>query len=420
MPDYSQVNLTQEEIERLRRRAFSTMPLIARLFRRGAIRRLRRALRQRQALEILVDLCDHPDEGAAAECRNCLEKLSDEVATDGLCELAIEKPGGRAAEICLRGQLRPSDHDRLCVFLFVTNQLDSYFEEDFEFQCLRREYEDARPELRQHILRILRSGDRRCLAFFSHRKLLNECSEQEILRTLRSFHRHRDWSRLFHAFQDLPLRYGLRILHDLARTNWEPESKEERALYRRVLEQARGQLPPPSRPAASLGAAFEIWIEMGKNPVLAAKDVEELLGELVRAAPPRAVALVSALSDKASPGSEASREILEHHHWLVRLAGHVTGLCIDFRHDGVDDRVQWVPRVAPEFPILEFQPGDATPALLEELSASVENDSSKTGLSVARKVLQSVLAHRITVASFEEMIVEIEPFAGEFEEVDSP
>ena len=414
--------MNADETIRLRQHATCRWPVLGWWTRRRAIQRLEQASRHPEALRVLMELRDHENTSTAHRCRAFFDELHDPATVDALCELAIAEPAGPAARLCRQREFRPSDHDRLCVFLFVTKQLDAYFEEDYDFQCLRTEYENASPELRRHILRILRSGDRRCLPFFSHRKLLSECSEQEILRTLRSFLNHQDWPRLFQAFQDLPMRYGLRILHDLARTDWQPEAPAERSLYRQLLEDAHGQLSPASKPAQPPGKIFERWLEQGHGAPLSSRDISELLQELESAAPPRGVAIVAALARRTSPGSEASLAALRHHHWLVRLAGHVTGLSIDFDRDRVADAVHWVPRLAPELPILEFQPGNATPALLEAISAAVERDRDgpQGPLQVARKVLQTLMAHRITVGSFEEMVVDIEPFAGEFEPFEGP
>jgi hypothetical protein len=403
--------------EELKRRATCRWPILGGWVRRRAIDRLQQASRHPQALRVLLELRDHEHTTTANRCRMFFDELDDAASVDALCELAIAEPTGPATKICLCRNLQSSEHDRICVFLFVTKQLDAYFEEDYDFQCLRQEYDTASPDIRQHILRILRSGDRRCFAFFSLRKLLSECSEQEILRTLRSFFAHQDWPRLFRAFQELPLRFGLRVLHDLARTDWEPELPEERSLYRQVILDARGQLSPPSRPASPAGKVFEEWLEEGHRESFASHDVDSLLDALPQSTPPRAVAIVAALARRASPGSEAARIVLHHPHWLVRLAGHVTGLCIDFEQDRVVDPVAWVPRIAPELPLLEFQPSDTTPALLDSLSAAVERDRDHPlgPLQTARKVLQTLMAQRTTVGSFEEMLIEVEPFAGEFE-----
>jgi hypothetical protein len=102
--------------------------------------------------------------------RTALRAVTSAAAVDALCEEALRSPGRTAEMICLERGLRPSDPERACLFLFLTGQLDAYFEQDFEFQGLRLEYDRADAPIQARVLRGLRGGDARCLGFFGSRK----------------------------------------------------------------------------------------------------------------------------------------------------------------------------------------------------------------------------------------------------------
>ena len=63
--------------------------------------------------------------------------------------------------------------------------------------------------------------------------------------------------------------------------------------------------------------------------------------------------------------------------------------------------------------VLDFWPGKATPADLEALSAAPAE--AWTGkLVAARKVLRTIMSHRVTTGTFQPMVVEAAESAGEF------
>ena len=191
---------TPQELEQWRRGLRATFPILGGLRRRWAVTALASRLADPEVIPLLVEAHAGNDTEVASRARAALEGLPPGPARDALCDAVITDPAGPAARICAEKGMRPSDHERACLFLFVTRQLDAYFHEDFEFQNLRLEYERADAAVRAYVMDVVRSGDRRCAGFIGTRKALAECSEVEIKLAIDSWLRHQDWPRLFRGF----------------------------------------------------------------------------------------------------------------------------------------------------------------------------------------------------------------------------
>ena len=367
--------------------------------------------------EIVSALVD-TDETISENALLTLEGLENQEGIDALCEAAIQDAAGPAAKLCIRTGKRPSDHERACLFLFVTRQLDAYFEEDFEFQNLRLQYDRADEAVRAQVMEVVRSGDRRCAGFFGTRsKPLRQCSEAEIKLALDSWVRHREWSRLFHASLELPLKYSLPLLTPLGQSGFEPESPDLQSVFRQILADGGDQsaLPAPQKPASE-SSLLETWLTRGRDGDLARLSAAELIKRLEVATPPEGVALTAALATKGTVDDAAVQAVKHNPHWLVRLAGHLTGIFPpDLQHDTVQDANHWITELVASTGVLEVWPGESTPVDLEALSATPP-EAWVGRLGSARKVLRTVMTHRITTGTFEPMVVEAAEFAGEFVE----
>ena len=85
------------------------------------------ALERADLVPPLVAALTDRDEVIRSRALATLEGLPPGPTRDTLCDAAIEEPPGPAARICVEKGMRPSDHERACLFLFVTRQLDAYF-----------------------------------------------------------------------------------------------------------------------------------------------------------------------------------------------------------------------------------------------------------------------------------------------------
>jgi len=396
------------------RRLRSRWPLIGTLIRRRACRELAEE-GSPAAVPLLVGALEDRDERVRGMAEAALRSLSGREAVDALCRLAMEDPQGRAARICLETGKRPSDPEEACLFLFVTRQLDAYFNEDFDFQNLRAAYERAEPRVKESVMAVVRSGDRRCLGFFGRRKPLRECTPAEIQLAVESALRHRDWARLFRAFLQLPLKYSFPLLEHFRKSGWAPEEEDLKLLYRNLLRESEGQaLPPPSPPPAT-SPVFERWLEEGRSGEFARRGEAGLLVRLNNAAPPEGVRIVAALAGKAGSGSAAAQAVEQSPHWLVRLAGYATGLCrIPLDRDAVQDTNYWVGELVRSPAVLELWPEAATPADLETLNAAPRE--AWTGkLGAARRLLRVLLSWQLTAPELEPVVYEAGEFAPELE-----
>lgn len=368
----------------------------------------------------LARLLADSDEALRAGAERSLKKASPGPAQDALCDEAIRDPKGRVARICLENKFRPSEHERRCLFLFVTRQLDEYFQEDYEFQSLRLQYDRADAKVQAHVMEIVRSGDRRCAGFFGTKsKPLAECSETEIKLALDSWLRHQDWPRLFHACLELPLKYSFPAFSRFRNSGWEPEADDLRSAYRQILADSDGQAVPETGQPKAESPLFEQWLAEGRSGEPAKTNEAELLRRLTSATPPEGVRIVAALAAGSKPSPAAINAVRKSPHWPVRLAGYATGLLQDLASDGVEDSNHWIGELASVSGVLTFWPGRATPANLEALKAAPAE--AWTGrLGAARKVLRTIMGQRITTGTFEEMVVEAGEFAGEFVDAAEP
>lgn len=405
------------EMERLRQDLKAWFPITGAMRRRKAAGRLVEQRNCPEAIPLLLEAAGSKDVQVAEAASKALADISAGPGRDVLCELAIVAPTGGAAKLCIERGYRPSEHERACLFLFVTQQLDAYFQEDWEFQNLRMQYDRADAKLRSLIMEVVRGGDRRCLPFVVRpRKKLTESTEEEIRLAIESCVRHSDWARLFGACLELPLKYGFPALVKLSGSGWEPAEPEMRSLFRQFCADVKGQELPPAREPSAASSLFEQWLARGHEGDLASASEADLLERLKSADPPDAVPIVAALATKAKAGSAAASAVAQSPHWLVRLAGHAAGLTLDLVRDKPGDDNYWINELAGAAGVLEFWPGTATPADLEALSkAPAEALAGKLG--AARRVLRGIMGHRITTGVFEEMVVEAGADAAEFVQV---
>lgn len=397
--------MDQARIDQCGRRLHSRIPLLSIPLRRRACRLLADDL-SAAAVPYLCEALGSNDAEVCAIAEAALRSLSNPAAVDALCRLAVREPSGLAAKICRDKGWRPSDPEELCLFLFVTRQLEEYFKEDYEFQNLRLAYDRADAAVQAHVMDVVRSGDRRCLGFFGARKPLSECSEGEIKLAIDSGLRHKDWLRLFEAFLQLPLKYGFPLLDHFRSSGWQPDNKELRSLYKQVLQDSQGQCLPEAKKSGAASPLFEQWLA---QPALGSVE------QLRTAGPREGVAIVAGLARQSAAG--AAEAVRTSPHWLVRLAGYAKGLCQDLSQDEVKDDNFWVEALFGSGDLLEFWPGRATPADLDALqSAPREAWTGRYG--AIRRVLQGILAYRTTTGEFEEIEIEAGEFAAEFEEAE--
>ena len=370
-----------------------------------------------EVVSLVAQFLGEPDQTIQAQAAASLEQVGPGPAQDALCDIAIRDPKGPAAALCKRAGKRPSDPERLCLFLFVTEQLDEYAQEDHEFQSLRLEYERADATVREHVLRVAGSGDLRAAGFFSkRRKPLVECTEAEVEGGLQSWLRHEEWSQLFQACLELPLRKSLPLLAALRASGWEPVTAGLRSAYRQMLADAPDQAPAAEPPPAS--SLFAQWLAAGREGDRARASESELRSRLQAAAPPDGVTIVGVLAAKATLDAATVQAVQSSPHWLVRLAGYAAGILRpDLAQDSIEDSNYWVAQLGAAHGLLDFWPGRSTRADIDTLNAAPpEAWLGKPG--AARKVLRRILDQRHKGGTFTQVVIEVDERAGTFRPAD--
>lgn len=335
-----------------------------------------------------------PDVRSQADAE--IRRLPKGPVCDAICEIAIRDPNGDAAKVCDSAGLLPAEQGRLCLLLFVTRKLDTYFKEDDNFRYLRAEYDAADPTVQEHVLSVVRSGDRRCGGFLGGRKQLRECTEVEIGVAIDSAAGHRDWARLFRAVQELPLKYGLPVVEMLRTSGWSPEDPAARRLLEQVLADTAGLQAIEER-AKPDSSPFSQMLAAGADPKYASQSEADLMRLLEGSDPPAGVGIVAALAKKVAPGSPNAEKVLASPHWMVRLAGFACGLSADLRSTTVNDPVYWVRELARPSAALDLWVCDGGPKDMEALDSGGLNKALGR-MGVARRALRTLLAYRLASA----------------------
>lgn len=370
-----------------------------------------------EGIPLLAEALTSPDRylsDLADKALRSLQGREDRECIDALCRLAMNDPSGAAAKLCIATGKRTADPEESCLFLVVTGQLDAYFREDPQFQGLSLAYETAEEKIKARVMDRVRSGDRRFDGFFSGPRELRRCTEKELSIFVEYALRHGNWHRLFKAFLELPLKFGVPLLEHFRTSGWEPEAPEMKSLYRKILAQSSEVLPYQA-PEAS-GSVLVRWLAEGENSKWDRMSDQELVTHLKEVSPPEGVAIVAALA-KRGVTKEIAAVVKSSPHWLVRLAGYLTGIVPDPGGEAEQEEVFWVRALAGVGGIMEFRPVRATPADVEKLAAAPpEAFLGKPG--AVRRVLRLLVRHHAEVGIHELLDIEADKTAAVVERAD--
>jgi len=372
-------------------------------------------------VQILVGVLADKDAKLRNGAEDTLKKLPTGEGMDALCALAVRDPKSVAARICVEQGYRPGDPEDDALFLLVTGQVEEYFLEDDNFHLLRAAYSRADAAVQARVMTAARAGDARLLPFvLVPRFSRKECPPEELDEAVASCIRRQDWTRLFSDCRTLPLRHTLPGWQALATSRWQPQDSAECSMLEQITADLKGQTtaqPPPQAPAGT-SAVFEKWLTAGRVPEMTKLSEAELVNRLRAATPPDAVPLVSALS-ALSAVSDATRTLVrDSEHWLVRLAGLITGLTKTLATDPdmKNENVMWVRELAGASGVWSFWPTDATPRHLEDLAAAPpEAWLGETGR--ARRILRAIIAHSTHAGAYEEDMISPDEGAIEITEI---
>ncbi|MGC8744509.1 MAG: hypothetical protein ACP5T0_11585 [Verrucomicrobiia bacterium] len=410
-------NLKDKQLEKYKNCLNFRFPVIGWLICWRVLKILDNHREDTRVVSLLINFLNSDSLFVSKRAEDILSKLTSKSAIDTICEYAILNPKSNAAKICLNKGYKPSDDERLCLFLFVTGQLDEYFKEDPDFTMLRIIYEHSEQNIRDRIMDIVKEGDIRCQPFaLMPRKSLTECTEQEIKLALESCVRHKDWDRLFIAALELPLKYSIPTFILLRDTDWKPKNPEHESLFNKIkphLAELKFDEPEQQKYKSK---TMEIWLSQGKRLEYQLLSEEVLVRRLDSAKPPEAVAIIAALARKQIRDEKVIDKIRNHPHWLVRLAGILTGITKDIVIDKFYEANWWIKELSGLPGVLEFWPQQATPEDLAKLNNAPPSAYEGVNGKI-RYILREVLQWRVTTGTFAEMVIEATPTSAEFVKV---
>jgi hypothetical protein len=175
---------------------------------------------------------------------------------------------------------------------------------------------------------------------------------EDIRLILDNLQQRRQWSDLWEVFLNLPVKYGLPLLAVFADADWQPSTPREQAFFKGVLalaqdvqskgvlalaQDVQSVLPTPGAHTFAnwlTGEAIAEWVTL---------STAELQQRLKTAPPPQGVSIVAALATHEDRDASAIEAVAGNPHWLVRLAGHATGLIPNRPSAGVEvEPAYWV------------------------------------------------------------------------------
>jgi hypothetical protein len=349
------------------------------------------------------------DPTVAENARRTLHTLERGAAQNAICLLAAREPESAAATLARERGYRPSDPGDDAVYLIATGQVERHFQEHDGVGDLRAGYGRAEPKVQARVAAAARSGDARLVEFLlQKRRSLQECTPEELKEAIAASVQRKDWPRLFADCRLMPLAQALAGWEALAASGWTPPDGQDAALLgliRTELSGEEGPLPPPKAPPGT-SAVFERWIQEGRKSAASRGGEAAILENLKNAPPQESVALVAALSAQGKPSPAARQAISSHPDWLVRLAGHLTGVTVQEGLQsaaGRDDNY-WIRELAGVDGVWTFWPQTATPETLRELEA-VPREALRGAAGRPRRLLRAIIAHGITGVELEKFTV---------------
>jgi hypothetical protein len=343
-------------------------------------------------VKTLAALLDDKQAQVRAGAEAALRSLASPARQSDLCEVVIGTPGGTAARLSVERRFLPAEPHRLCIYLFLTRQLDRYFELDPDFTQLRLEYEQADAGVKANVMEVVRDHPDARLAGFQPARSA-AATEDEIRVALESARRHKNWRMLWERYREYPLRYTQDIPAALRDAAWRPEGDGEAALFTRIQDILAGS--PAAQPAGT-PCVFDKWLEEGRSAATVSRSTAELLALMGKAAPPQAVAAVGALAGRVAPNGHEARSVMQSPHWLIRLAGAAAG----FKAAGGAEPNYWVTELSAFGGVMDAWPSRPTPGALRDLE-SAPAEAFSGALGAQRRVLAELMTFALDRPQFE-------------------
>lgn len=352
-----------------------------------------------EMVPFLAEQLARDDESMKESVQHALKSVSSGPELEALCDEVIRQPRGPLAKICRNTDKYPADPERRCLFLFVTGQLDRYFEEDPDFACLRSIVGRSDAIVQQRVKEGLQTGDSRCVGWFSGGLPLCHRDQSEIEAALDLFEHTEQWELLLTSCLELPLELTWHRYSRIKASGWEPNSLALRKLLNDIAQETDQSEKSAVLNSRPVSRAFEKWLQQGQSYEINSWPTDWLRQQLYSEDPRDGVKAVAALAARNDISIEVRDQVLHHPHWLVQLAGYETGLCPDLRETTGHSGVYWMQAITGDSNDVQLVPGTVTPAEIRRRSCEL-NDTAIGVRPEIRRVLNLILAYSNTLGTF--------------------
>jgi WD40 repeat protein len=189
---------------------------------------------QSDQYETVITLYPSLSETERKICRDFLtqQALEDQEAREALFSLFILYEDTDARDALLAAAYLPSDSSRQALFLFLTNQVASYQDLDFDHNLLVYAYEHASKALRRRILTFSRQTGQiewlRAISQAADVRYLSDLGDADWEAAINRLFETERYPELWRLTQNAPARWSAVILARLAKNDWKPTSAADK------------------------------------------------------------------------------------------------------------------------------------------------------------------------------------------------
>jgi hypothetical protein len=175
-----------------------------------------------------------------------LANLESERAQQILCKWIIERDMPLAQEAAVEAGYAPHNLTDRVLFYFLTEQWQEYDKLDFDRRMLRALYQNASVALRNRLAALIRKSGR--LEFLEImpaikadlRTVANTLYEAQVQVSVLAS--NGQWDDLWRQVFELPPVWSVFAMRTLVKSNWQPQNREERALFGQLRALVRREL----------------------------------------------------------------------------------------------------------------------------------------------------------------------------------
>jgi hypothetical protein len=285
-------------------------------------------------LDSLLEAVHDKDKTIVSNADKILNSLRNKKIIDALCERIISGSSGNLIQLALKNDYYPDNPGRRSLFFLFTNQMERYFDFDFEQQYLRAEYDAGDENLRQRIAQIVRSSGNvdlvKVLPVGAQEKRVQEkeSTESEANIAIDVYSRNGKWQEIFNTLFYVPAYIAANALDKLETSGWEPADEKSRALLAELykIRHEMGDVPPkPPEPDVVVGPVIGEWINEGRTSAYMNKTESQLREDFGNIDPTIAIPALSALHKMKKLTNDDLTSARNHENWLIRIAS--LGLC---------------------------------------------------------------------------------------------